>query len=75
VVGRPHPIHGEEPIAFVVAASDTDAADLPARLAQRCAQSLSRHKRPVEIIVTESLPTGPTGKVKRAALRPVRQMA
>ena len=75
VVGRPHPIHGEEPVAFVVAASGIDAADLVARLAARCEQSLSRHKRPVDIIVVESLPTGPTGKVKRAALRPVGQMA
>ncbi len=52
VVGRPHPVYGEEPVAFVVPAGELDDAwDLPARLEARCEQFLTRHKRPAEIIL------------------------
>jgi acyl-CoA synthetase (AMP-forming)/AMP-acid ligase II len=75
VVGRPHPTMGQEPIAFVltgVALSAREAEDLSMRLAQRCSRSLSRYKQPAEIRVTQFLPAGPTGKIRRAE---VRQMA
>ncbi len=67
VVGRPHPTVGAEPVAYVIAA---DSASVPpgvlaAELSQRCEESLSRFKRPVEIHVTSSLPAGPTGKIRR----------
>jgi acyl-CoA synthetase (AMP-forming)/AMP-acid ligase II len=75
VVARPHPVLGEEPVAFVVTgeAADPAAGDeraaLVASLAQRCERSLSPFKRPAEITVAETLPAGPTGKVRRAELR------
>jgi oxalate---CoA ligase len=75
VVGRPHATLGEEPVAFVLAhdaPTRIEAARLAADLADRCTRALSRYKRPAEICVTESLPAGPTGKVRRAE---VRQMA
>ena len=75
VVGRPHPTLGEEPVAFVSvndAPTEIDAARLSRELADRCTRGLSRYKRPAEICVTDSLPAGPTGKVRRAE---VRQMA
>ena len=70
VVGRPHPIYGEEPVAFVVPAGELDEAwDLPARLEARCEQFLGRQKHPAEFVLMASLPVGPTGKVRRAELR------
>ena len=70
VVGRPHPIYGEEPVAFVVPVGELDEAwDLPARLEARCEQFLGRQKHPAEFVLMASLPVGPTGKVRRADLR------
>lgn len=76
VIGRPHPVYGEEPVAFVVPAGDLDDAwDLPARLEARCQEFLGRPKRPAEFIMMASLPVGPTGKVLRADLRRLPQEA
>jgi acyl-CoA synthetase (AMP-forming)/AMP-acid ligase II/peptidoglycan/LPS O-acetylase OafA/YrhL len=76
VVGRPHPVYGEEPVAFVVPAGELeDAWDLPARLKARCEQFLGRHKQPAEFILRASLPVGLTGKVRRADLRHLPQEA
>lgn len=71
VVGRPHPVTGEEPVAFVLASPAATLApdDLAADLARRCELSLSRYKRPAEVRVAETLPSGPTGKVRRAQVR------
>ena len=72
VVGRPHPLLGEEPVAFVLAQGvgrKIEPGRLSAELAERCARSLSRYKRPVEIHIAQSLPAGPTGKIRRAEVR------
>ena len=70
VVGRPHPTVGEEPVAYVVAAEDEpDLSRLAADLEGLCRRSLSRYKRPVQIHPARSLPAGPTGKIRRAAVR------
>jgi acyl-CoA synthetase (AMP-forming)/AMP-acid ligase II len=70
VVGRPHPVVGEEPVAFVVAATDaTEPSVLVHDLSRRCEVALSRFKVPAEVTVADALPAGPTGKVRRAALR------
>jgi acyl-CoA synthetase (AMP-forming)/AMP-acid ligase II len=69
VVGRPHPIVGEEPVAFVVAAAGSERGDLAGDLSARCRCDLSPFKRPAEITVAASLPAGPTGKVRRGELR------
>ncbi len=67
VVGRPHPTVGAEPVAYVIAADSSLVSPeaLAGELLQRCDESLSRFKRPVEIHVTSSLPAGPTGKIRR----------
>ena len=67
VAGRPHDVLGAVPVALVRA--EPGAADLSARLAERCARELAAFKRPVEIRVVERFPVGPTGKVRRAAVR------
>jgi len=70
VVGRPHTVLGEEPVAFVVVdATPRERAELVEALARRCGRALSPFKRPAEITVAETLPAGPTGKVRRAELR------
>ncbi len=71
VVGRPHPTTGEEPVAYVLATEAAVASpqELTADLRRLCESSLSRFKRPAEIFVARSLPAGPTGKVRRAAVR------
>jgi acyl-CoA synthetase (AMP-forming)/AMP-acid ligase II len=69
VVGRPHPTVGQEPVAFVLARPEADREALAARLAARCEQHLSRFRRPVAITVADSLPAGPTGKIRHAELR------
>lgn len=71
VVGRPHPTVGEEPVAFVIAAPDSDSDDaaLAARLMERCERNLSQFKRPASITVAAQLPAGPTGKIRHAELR------
>jgi acyl-CoA synthetase (AMP-forming)/AMP-acid ligase II len=72
VVGRPHPLAGEEPVAFVLPAPGADPLDrLASDLTARCERSLSRYKRPASVVVAQSLPTGPTGKVRRAAVRAI----
>lgn len=67
VVGRPHPILGEEPVAFVVA-RDENALAIPG-LNAWAEQGLARFKRPAEYFVVKSLPKGSTGKVARQDLR------
>jgi acyl-CoA synthetase (AMP-forming)/AMP-acid ligase II len=70
VVGKPDPVLGHVPVAFVIAASaQTDADELRAALIERATAELPRHLRPVEITVTEELPRASTGKVQRARIR------
>lgn len=71
VVPRPHPTVGEEPVAIILPATGTGATaeQLAADLDRLCRDSLSRFKRPAEIMVAPSLPAGPTGKVKRSQAR------
>ncbi len=67
LVGRPHPLLGEVPILFVVpnpAAHFDDAA-----LRDWASEGLAAFKQPVDYVVVESLPKGPTGKVSRPQLR------
>ncbi|MCA6091440.1 type I polyketide synthase [Streptomyces sp. SCA3-4] len=66
VVGRPHDVLGEVPVAFVVAdpqvGVDTD------RVRARCRERLSGFKVPDEVYETDSVPRTPSGKTDRPAL-------
>jgi len=67
VVGKPDPVMGEEPIAFVVAASGhVINAD---ELLDTVRTVLARFKVPKEIRVVDSLPRNVVGKVLKAQLR------
>jgi acyl-CoA synthetase (AMP-forming)/AMP-acid ligase II len=73
VVGRPSPILGQVPVAYVIPAEEPASADrlqdLLGRLNQRCAAELSRFKVPDAIYVVQDLPRAATGKVQRHRLR------
>ena len=69
VVGRPSPILGQVPVAYVIPAEEPTTAarlqDLLAELNERCAAELSRFKVPEAIYVVQDLPRAATGKVQR----------
>ena len=69
VVGAPHERLGQVAVAFVTAQPEAHADDLARDLRELCERELTRYKRPTTIEVTAELPTGPTGKVLRRALR------
>ncbi|GAA2371216.1 acyl--CoA ligase [Dactylosporangium salmoneum] len=85
VVAAPHERLGQVPVAFVMLRPYRTEALQPYRtealrpyrteagvveeLERLCAQRLPRHKCPAAITVTAELPTSPTGKVLRRALR------
>jgi acyl-CoA synthetase (AMP-forming)/AMP-acid ligase II len=69
VVGRPDPILGHVPVAFVVTVPAGADDGLVDRLHARCAEHLSRFKRPVAITVVAELPRAATGKIARHRLR------
>ncbi len=68
VAARPHDVLGAVPVALVRVEGGA-ATNVPRRLGERCARELAPFKRPVEIRVVERFPVGPTGKVRRAAVR------
>jgi long-chain acyl-CoA synthetase len=69
VVGRPDPVMGEEPVAFVVAASgyEIDADEL----LDSARTVLAKFKVPKEVRVVASLPRNAIGKVVKAPLREI----
>jgi len=69
VIGRPHQLLGEEPVAYVVAGPGATTGGLSADLLARCERSLSPYKRPAAVRLVAELPSGRTGKLDRRALR------
>ncbi|WP_424396596.1 AMP-binding enzyme [Mycobacterium sp.] len=67
VVGRAHPVYGEEPVLFVSlnsgAAASTDG------ILEHLSGSLSKFKLPVEITILDDLPKNPVGKIDKPTLR------
>jgi len=74
VIGGKHDVLGQVPVAYLVAENVDGIADadlagaLLARVHDRCAEVLSRPKRPAAYHLVDRLPQGPTGKVRRNAL-------
>jgi len=67
VVGLPDARWGEKPVAVVVLA-DNSALDL-ASLATHCRSRLAGFKVPRELVIRDSLPRNPSGKVLKRVLR------
>jgi long-chain acyl-CoA synthetase len=67
VVGRAHPVYGEEPVLFV---SLHPGATLDAdTIRDHLRSSLSKYKLPVEITVMDDLPKNAVGKIAKPELR------
>jgi len=67
VVGVPHPIHGEDVIAFVTLKTAAESDTLA--LCRYCRTRLAAYKCPQRIILMDELPKGPTGKILKRELR------
>jgi acyl-CoA synthetase (AMP-forming)/AMP-acid ligase II len=67
VVGAPHQIYGEVPVAYVVAYPDSPVT--PEELGALCRVNLTKIKLPVAIHVVDALPKNPIGKIDKPALR------
>jgi long-chain acyl-CoA synthetase len=67
VIGVPHPVHGEEVKAIVVAKPGLDIA--PDALVAWCRERMAAYKYPRIVEVVEALPMTATGKILKRALR------
>nr|WP_068065685.1 AMP-binding protein [Nocardia xishanensis] len=67
VVGAPHEVLGEVPVAHVVAMPGTTVT--ASHLLEHCGISLARVKIPVAVHLTEELPRNPVGKIDKRKLR------
>ncbi|NDK89721.1 acyl--CoA ligase [Gordonia desulfuricans] len=65
VIGVPDATYGEVGWAIVVGDEELDLS----RLHARCREQLARYKQPERIVVVESLPLTPSGKIQKAALQ------
>ena len=67
VVGDPHPLHGEIPVAHVVLA---EGADIDAAVIRDwCREHLGRHEVPRRILLRDALPRNAAGKILKRELR------
>jgi long-chain acyl-CoA synthetase len=73
VVGQPHPVLGETPVAWVTlrTGADVSAAELDAH----CRRYLTQVKVPAHIHITPGLPRNPVGKIDKPHLRVLLQSA
>jgi long-chain acyl-CoA synthetase len=67
VVGRPDPVMGEEPVAFVVASAGYEIN--PNELLESARAVLAKFKVPKEVRIVATLPRNAVGKVLKPALR------
>jgi fatty-acyl-CoA synthase len=67
VIGMPDPRWGERPVAIVVL-TDSAALELP-DLTDHCRKRLAAFKVPKQLIIRDSLPRNPSGKVLKRVLR------
>jgi long-chain acyl-CoA synthetase len=67
VVGRAHPVYGEEPVLYV--SLNSGASISTERIHQHVGELLSKYKRPAEITILEDLPKNPVGKIDKPKLR------
>jgi acyl-CoA synthetase (AMP-forming)/AMP-acid ligase II len=68
VVGRPDPVLGQTPVAYVTADRTADRARLVEELGALAASRLSAPDRPMRYLVVDGMPSGPTGKINRNRL-------
>ncbi|AJE04769.1 AMP-binding protein [Geobacter pickeringii] len=66
VVGVPHPLYGEEVVAFVIVRPDREID--AERITGFCREHLAGFKVPKEILFVDDFPKGPSGKFQRRRL-------
>jgi long-chain acyl-CoA synthetase len=69
VIGKPHPVYGEQVVAFVSLREGQTIDEQ--RLIEFARKRLADYKTPERILFLPDLPKGPTGKVQRRALKEV----
>ncbi|NEW39835.1 long-chain fatty acid--CoA ligase [Nocardia cyriacigeorgica] len=67
VVGRRHPVYGEEPVLYV--ALNSGASIDEQRIHAHVSASLSKYKVPAEITILDELPANAVGKLDKPKLR------
>ncbi|MDO4575321.1 MAG: AMP-binding protein [Planctomycetia bacterium] len=67
VVGIPHPVHGEDVVAFVTAVQGAVLEDM--ELHQYCRQRLAAYKCPQKILLLDEMPKNATGKIIKRELK------
>ena len=66
VVGRPDPVRGEVPVAYIVTRAPVDGESL----AGRCREKLASFKTPRAFVTVERLPRNAMGKIQKHLLEP-----
>lgn len=69
VVGRPHRMLDEAPVAFIIASEGSDPAQLEKAVEAACVSGLADFKRPHEIRIVENFPRSNLEKIAKAKLR------
>ncbi len=67
VVGQPHELHGEIPVAYVALHADQDAS--AADIRAHCREYLGRHEVPRQVLFLDELPKNAAGKIVKRELR------
>jgi len=67
VVGDPHPMHGEIPVAYVALSTDKNVTAETIRTA--CRENLGRHEVPRKFVFMPELPKNAAGKILKRQLR------
>ena len=67
VVGEPHEMHGEIPVAFVVAKEGMELTSSEVRAF--CLENLGKHQVPRKVQVVDALPRNAAGKILKRELR------
>ena len=76
VVGKPHPMLDEVPVAFVTLAEGADAAALPEAVIVACRTALADFKVPREVLVVPDMPRATLEKIPpRRSCKPVQPNA
>ncbi len=67
VVGEPHALHGEIPIAYLALKAGEQTT--PEAVCAFCRESLGRHEIPKKVVLLPELPKNAAGKIMKRALR------
>jgi len=67
VIGAPHDVYGEVPVAYVVTYPDRETTE--EELLSHVADRLTRVKVPEAIVLVDALPRNPVGKIDKPGLR------